>query len=176
MIKINIKRQIGKIIWKLSSSKRRQNIMRKKGVKIGKNCNLAGNIAYGTEPYLISIGDNVRITSNVQFVTHDGSAWVLRNLGIISKESNLFGKINIGNNVNIGWNTIVMPGVTIGDNCIIGLGSIVNRDVPSNSVAVGVPAKVICTIEEYYEKHKEEFIEIFEKEYVERKKSILSKI
>lgn len=50
-----------------------------------------------------------------------------------------------------------MPGVTIGDNCIIGCGAVVTRSVPSNSIAVGVPARVIESIDAYYEKHKEEF-------------------
>ena len=63
-----------------------------------------------------------------------------------------FGKIRVGNNTHIGWNAIIMPGVTIGSNCIIGCGAVVTKDIPDNSVAAGVPARVIETIDEYYEK------------------------
>lgn len=122
------------------------------GGKIGKNCIVYSNVEFGSKPYLISIGDNVRITNGVRFVTHDGGLWVLRNLGM--KNADVFGRIEIGNNVHIGWNVIIMPGVSIGSNCVIGCGAVVTKDIPDNSVAVGVPAKVIETIDEYMEKAK----------------------
>ena len=127
-------------------------------MNIGKNCYIDKSAIIGTEPYLISIGENVRITQGVKFITHDGSLWVLRNLGVVDKNTDKFGRIKIGNNVNVGWNTIVMPNVVIGDNVMIGAGSIVTKDIPNNSVAVGVPAKIIETIDEYYEKNKEHFM------------------
>jgi acetyltransferase-like isoleucine patch superfamily enzyme len=67
------------------------------------------------------------------------------------------GKIVIGNNCFIGNGSKIMLGVRIGDNVIVGAGAIVTKDVPSNSVVAGVPAKVICTIDEFYEKNKEKF-------------------
>ena len=63
---------------------------------------------------MIEIGDNVRITSGVRFVTHDGGVWVLRHKYSELSDIDLFGKIRIGNNVHIGFNAIIMPGVTIG--------------------------------------------------------------
>lgn len=51
-------------------------------------------------------------------------------------------------------NCTVLKGVTIGDNCIIGIGSIVTKDIPANSVAIGNPAKVVCSLDEYFEKEK----------------------
>lgn len=51
-----------------------------------------------------------------------------------------------------------MPGVHIGNNCVIGCSTVVTKNIPDNSVAVGVPARVIETIEEYYEKNKEKFV------------------
>ena len=54
-----------------------------------------------------------------------------------------------------GENVTVMPGVEIGDNVIVGIGSIVTKSIPSGSVAVGVPAKVICTFDEYYNRRKQ---------------------
>lgn len=65
-----------------------------------------------------------------------------------------FGKITIGNYVYIGANAVILPGVTIGDNSLIAAGSIVTKSVPSNVVVAGNPAKVICTIDEYYVRNK----------------------
>ena len=99
---------------------------------------------------MITIGNHVRITNGVRFVTHDGGVWVLRNLGL--ENADIFGKIEIGDNVHIGWNAIIMPNVSIGNNCVIGAGAVVTKSIPDNSVAVGVPAKVIESIDEYYAK------------------------
>lgn len=63
--------------------------------------------------------------------------------------------ITIGNNVFIGAGAIILSNVTIGDNSIIGAGAIVTRSIPSNSVAIGIPAKVVKTIDEYYESVKD---------------------
>ena len=114
-------------------------------------------IDFGSEPYLIEIGNNVRINNRVTFVTHDGGVWVLRNLYSECTDIDLFGRIKIGNNVHIGTAVIVMPGVTIGDNCIIGCGAVVTHDIPENSIAVGVPAKVIEDLSIYYKKHEKDF-------------------
>ena len=143
--------------------------LQKNGVTIGKECDISKSALFGSEPYLISIGDRVRITRNVQFITHDGGLWVLRNLKLTSEKSDKMGKIVIGNNVNIGWNAVIMPNVHIGDNVIIGVGAIVTKDVPSNCVVSGVPAKEIETIEEYYNKNKESFIETKHMNYIQKK-------
>lgn len=60
------------------------------------------------------------------------------------------GPIEIGNNVYIGMGAYIMPNVKIGDNCIIGAGAVVTKNIPSNSVAVGVPARVVKTVDDYY--------------------------
>ncbi|WP_294353873.1 acyltransferase [uncultured Clostridium sp.] len=147
-------RFIDKIRYRRMNRDERLEFLRKKGVKIGTGCEVFPEVEFGSEPYLIEIGNDVRITNGVKFVTHDGGVWVLRNMNKLPN-ADIFGKIIIGNNVHIGWNSIIMPNVTIGDNCIIGCGAVVTKDIPSNSVAVGVPARVIKTIEEYYEQNKE---------------------
>lgn len=107
---------------------------------------------FGSEPYLITIGERVEITYGVRFITHDGAAWCLRNYDERFRELDLMGPIKIGNNVFIGNNAIILPGVTIGDNVIIGAGAVVTRDIPSDSVAAGVPARVIKSLSDYADK------------------------
>lgn len=119
---------------------------RRLGVTIGEECRLLG-VTFGTEPYLISLGDHVSAT-DTQFVTHDGGIWVFRGE---HPDIDVVRPIKVGNNVYFGMGTIVLPGVTIGDNVVIGAGSILTKDIPSNCVAVGVPARPIKTIDEYYQ-------------------------
>ncbi len=130
--------------------------LRKCGVKIGDNCEIYSTVNFGSEPYLISIGNHVRITHGCRFITHDGGVWVLREL---KKDSSLdlFGEIKIGNNVHIGMDTVIMPGITVGDNCIIGCGAVVTKDIPSGEIWGGVPARFIKTVDEYYQQHKNDF-------------------
>lgn len=146
---------------------------KEKGLKIGDNCSLISpGPNFGSEPYLIEIGDNTTVSFDVAFVTHDAGTRVLRNLATNEKEKQtvIYGKITIGNNCFIGCRSTILPGVKIGDNVIIGAGSVVNRDIPSNSVAAGVPCKVICGLEEYKEKHKDDFLYMVNLPYEEKKK------
>ena len=147
-------------------------VARKLGVRVGKNFTVTGKVSYSSEPYLITIGDDVRISDNVRFITHDGGMHVIRQYKNIPADS--FGRINIGNNVFIGMNSMILPNVTIGNNVIIGCGSIVTKDIPDNSVAVGIPARVIETIDEYYKKNKKN-IELTKNMTPEEKKEYLSK-
>ncbi len=126
------------------------------GVTIGQHCEIYKSATFGSEPYLITLGDYVRVNSGVVFVTHDGGMWVLRNMKL-AINGDRFGRITVGNNVHIGTNAIIMPNVTIGNNCIIGCGAIVTKSIPDNSVAVGVPARVIESIDEYYKKNEQSF-------------------
>lgn len=106
---------------------------------------------FGSEPFMIEIGDNVHISGDCQFLTHDGSTLIFRK-EIPTLE--ITKQIIIGNDVFIGFRTIILPGVKIGNRCVIGAGSIVNRDIPDNSVAVGNPCKVVKTSDELLSKLK----------------------
>ena len=128
------------------------------GGKMGKNCEIYSSVLFGSEPYLIELGNNVRVTEGVKFITHDGGLWTLRNMYDDMQKADYFGKITVKDNVHIGMNSVIMPGVTIGQNCVIGCGAVVTKDIPDNSVAVGVPAKVIETIDEYYSKKMDKVI------------------
>ena len=124
---------------------------------IGDNCNVMSR----TVPLyakLIKLGNNVRLASKVTFVTHD-VAHVMLNANPTLKGEQFkekIGCIEIKDNVFVGAGTTILYGVRIGSNVIIGAGSLVNKDVPANSVAVGVPAKIISTFDEYITKRRSE--------------------
>lgn len=120
------------------------------GVIIGDNC-VIESFNFGSEPYLISLGNHVEISTNVSFITHDGATWVLREQADY-KDVLRFGKIQIEDNVFIGHGAIILPNVTIGENTVIGAGSIVTKDIPANSIAAGNPARVISSYNRYAKK------------------------
>lgn len=143
------------------------------GVKIGNNCSFVGrNISFSSEPYLISLGDNVRVSFDVCFITHDGGTHVLRRM---YPNVSLYGRINVGNNVFIGARALIMPNVNIGNNCIIGAGSIVTKDVKDGDIVAGIPAKKISSISEYFYKHENDLLSIADSDYDEKKKILLNR-
>lgn len=129
----------------------------KKGVIFGKNLKIYGTIYYGSEPWIIRIGNNVFLTNNIYFITHDGGTLLFRDK---IPDLEITKPITIGDHVYIGVNTTILPGVTIGDNVIIGAGSVVTKNIPSNSVAAGNPARIVKSIDEYLEKIKAESLHI----------------
>jgi acetyltransferase-like isoleucine patch superfamily enzyme len=126
---------------------------------------------FGSEPYLVELGNKVTITKNVQFLTHDGSMDLFREK---EPDIELFGRIVIGNNVFIGYGCILLPNTVVGDNVIIGAGSVVRGELESNYVYAGVPVKKICTLNEFYTKNKANYTYIRnlptqeKKEYLEK--------
>ncbi|SHI76693.1 transferase hexapeptide (six repeat-containing protein) [Cruoricaptor ignavus] len=126
-------------------------VAKKKGMKVGENLYVQGIPNFGSEPFLIEIGDHVTIAENVGFINHGGDARVTKRIEKYKKGRN-FGRIKIGNNSFIGKGSILMPGVSIGSNCIVGSLSLVSSSNPDNSVYGGTPAKYICTIDEYGER------------------------
>ena len=146
------------LLFFVRSNESKRKYLIKQGAKIGENTRILSKIGcLGTEPYLIEIGKNCLISSNVNFLTHDGGISVLNNLKYFEKKMDKLRRIKVGDNVFIGLGVKIMGGVNIGDNVIIGTGSIVTKDIESNSVVCGVPAKKIKTIEEY-KKSVEEFL------------------
>lgn len=149
-----------KLCYYQSSSDRYIKFLKKKGVKIGAGAFIGNThhfILDYTRPSLVDIGRNVRFGDGFQLLTHDYVTDLF--LKIYDDFIPSSGKVCIGDNVYFARNCSVLKGVTIGNNVIVGYGSIVTHDIPSNSVAVGTPAKVICSIEDYYNKRRQRCVE-----------------
>lgn len=138
-----------------SSSQRLCAFLRKRGVIIGE-----GTVFYHprtanvdvTRPSLVTIGSNCLFNEQFTLLTHDWVSGTFIKAGMEYLPSS--GRVTIGNNVQFGHRCMVLKGVTIGDNCFIGAGSLVTKDIPANSIAAGIPCKVICSLEEFYKKRE----------------------
>lgn len=149
--------------------------MRDCGERIGEGCNIEDIEIFGTEPCLITVGNHVYFSGkNIRFLTHDGSAARMKLFGYTDKLYDIFGKVSIGDNCFIGINTIILKGVSIGRNCIVGAGSVVTKDIPDNCVVCGVPAKVISSTKDYFEKNCDYFHETCKLSRYEKRKYLES--
>jgi maltose O-acetyltransferase len=121
--------------------------LQKSGLCVGKNTYIGSSLNIDHNYcWLISIGDNCIIAPNVQIIAHDSSSERL--LGFFR-----LGRVSIGSNTYVGVNSVILPNVRIGDRVIIGAGSVVTRDIPSDCVALGNPARVIESTSEFKIKH-----------------------
>ena len=144
-----------KSMWAKRSPNTWIEYLRNQGMRIGEGTTIFAKPFFVTidisRPWLIEIGKNVQITKGVTILTHgyDGST-------LKAKYGNLIGsagKVTIGDNCFIGMNTTILKGTSIGENCIVGASSVLTGNTyPSNCVIAGNPAKVICTLDEYFEK------------------------
>jgi len=131
---------------------------RSQGVDIGQSVEIFGAslLTFGSEPYLVSIGDRVTISHKVDFITHDGGLRVAR---AEHPDAYLYGRIQVGDDCFLGAHCILLPGATIGSRSVIGSGAIVTGEIPSGVVAVGAPARPIQSIEEYTRRKKHLWID-----------------
>lgn len=119
-----------------------------RGVHIGKQTHIArGVILDDRNPDLIYIGKGVAVTSGVMILCHQRDLTDYKP-GMYAMHCPFKeGKVIINDGAHIGIGAIIMPGVTIGEGAVIGAGSVVTKDIPPYSIAVGTPAKVIKTFE-----------------------------
>lgn len=159
----NLTRKVYKYVLKKDDMEVIIKYYRLSGAKIGNNVRAFSPII-SAEPYLIEVGNNVTISTGVFFTTHDNSV-----SKVIKNSTDIFGRIRIGDNCFVGQNSIILPGVIIADNTIIGAGSVVTKSFKQgNQVIAGNPAKVICTLSEFKEKVKDNTFDTREKNYNEK--------
>lgn len=119
------------------------------GVKIGKHCTICSYLLT-KEPFLIEIGDETIVSTNVTFVTHDNSAKL-----VFGSHGDLFGKIQIGSRCFIGQNSTILYGVRLADNIIVAAGSVVTKSFDDSNIIIGGnPARVISSWDKYKEKYE----------------------
>lgn len=144
----------------LISNKSYTRYLRRKGMRIGENVIFTNRTTLDIDmhkPTLIEIGNDVFINRGFSLLTHDYVSHVF--LNVYNDYVSSTGKVTIGNNVAFGRNVSILKGVSIGNNVFVGFGSVVTKDIPSNCVVAGVPAKVICSLDEYYKKRKSKYVE-----------------
>lgn len=134
--------------------------LRSLGIKIGKDCYIFDpkHITIDiSRPELIEIGEKVFLNKGLSILSHDWASYLFVNAygDFIPAHD----KVTLGSNIWIGRNVTILRGVTIGNNVLIGNGSIVTKDIPDNSVAVGSPAKVVMSLQYYYEKRKKQYLD-----------------
>ncbi|MBR2032072.1 MAG: acyltransferase [Alistipes sp.] len=139
------------------------------GVTIGHD-NLIGKNHWSSEPYLITVGSHCQLT-DCRIFTHGGAQPIRDKY----PDFDLFGKVTIGDYVYIGTGSLIMPGVTIGNNVLVAAGSVVTKSIPDRMVVGGNPARIICSIEEYYERNKKWNLGI-KSQSTNMKRQILSKL
>ena len=144
------------------------------GVKMGDNIRIMDNVSFGSEPYLVELKNDITISNSVEFITHDGGTWAFRDLPEYSDVIK-YGRIKVGSHTFIGAHSIIMPGVTIGERCVIGAGSVVTKDIPDGVVACGVPAKIIKSTMEYAEQSKDSMKPYDKEQYLSNKREYLQK-
>ena len=124
-------------------------VHRLRGVHIGRGSKVARSVLIDdSKPNLVTIGRDVWVTAGCQLLCHQ------RDLKYYHKDMPVkacplkYAPINIKDGAHIGIGSIIMPGVTIGRGAVIGAGSVVTKDVPDYSLALGVPARIVKTLGE----------------------------
>lgn len=118
---------------------------RRRGVAIGDGCRILSKVVT-SEPWLVTIGDRVTVSSEVTLVTHDGSGWLVRDE---DGRRYRYARIEIGSDVFIGARSIILPGVRIGDRVVVGAGSVVTKSIPAGTVVAGNPARRVADFESF---------------------------
>jgi acetyltransferase-like isoleucine patch superfamily enzyme len=134
--------------------------LRRCGARIGSQATLLNRVEdFGTEPWLVEIGSRVTIAGGVLLLTHDGASRVFRHrIEGGSPFGNRFGTIRVLDNCFIGARSILLPGITIGPDSIVGAGSVVARDVPPRTVVAGHPARAVADLDDHIETYRRKMV------------------
>jgi maltose O-acetyltransferase len=124
-----------------------------RGLRLGSDVQIGDRTLLDpSSPWLITIGDNVTISTGVIVLTHDAS--MREHVGYTK-----IAPVQICERVYIGAGSIILPGVTIGADAVVGAGSVVREDVPSGAMVLGNPAQVVSTAERSAKRHEERLAE-----------------
>ena len=128
------------------------------GAEIGEDVEIFGAnlFTFGSEPYLISIGNHVTVSHDVDFITHDGGIRVAR---LEHPGAFLYGRIQVGDDCFLGAHCVLLPGSRVGTGSVIGAGAIVTGDIPPGVVAVGAPARPVKSVDEYLQAKRQQWID-----------------
>lgn len=141
-----LNRFLKRIVYRFRSNVTTEDLI-KRGMVVGNNFNrMHGVILDDSHCWLITIGNDVTMAPRVHILAHDTST--CHHLGYAR-----IGRVDIGDNVFIGADTVVLPGCSIGENSVIGANSTVTKSIPANVVAAGNPAKEICSTTDYIERN-----------------------
>lgn len=144
---MDIKKLFKRLVFRLRADYTTEQLV-EMGLRVGKNfLRMHGVILDPSHCWLINIGDNVTLAPRVHILAHDAST--CHHLGYAR-----IGRVDIGDNVFVGADTVILPDVVIGSNSVIGANSTVTKDIPANMVAAGNPAKIICSIDQYIARNK----------------------
>ena len=136
-----------KIVYRIRGDYTTEQLV-KRGLKIGDNFNRENEVIIDSDHcWMIEIGNNVTLAPRVHILCHDAST---KNALGYTK----IGRVIIKDNVFIGAGTIILPGVTIGKDVIIGANSTVTHDVPDGVVVAGTPLTVLCSTKDYIAKEE----------------------
>ena len=138
-------------LWRTDGLAYRVKRARQMGMTVGDGCRLY-SLQVASEAELVELGDNVIVSGEVMFLTHDGAIFTARDR--FPDVNGHYGRIKIGNGCFIGMRATILPGVELGDHCIVGAGAVVMDSFPANSVIVGNPATYICSTSIYLELKK----------------------
>lgn len=142
-----IRQILCKIIKGRKTTRTEIDVLKEKGLIIGEHTIVhSTNCFDAIYPWLIEVGDYCLISTDVKVIAHDSST---NRIGGVSK----VGRVTIGDHVYLGQGVTILCNVKIGDNVVVGAKSLVSRDLPSGGVYAGNPARFICSIEEFEQKH-----------------------
>ena len=142
-----VKKYLRRLIFRLRADHTTEDLI-SNGLVVGKDfLRMHGVILDPSHCWLITIGDNVTLAPRVHVLCHDAST--CKPLGFAR-----IGRVTIGNDVFVGAESVILPGVRIGNNVVIGANSTVTKDIPDNSVAVGSPAVVISSYNEFVNRNR----------------------
>jgi acetyltransferase-like isoleucine patch superfamily enzyme len=147
-------------------------------VRIGTGCSIYTDpSAFGTEPWLIEIGNNVSLSEGVSLITHDVTSRLFRDrLPGMSSFGNRFGTIVIHDNCVVGNRAILLPGIEVGPDSAVGAGSVVTRSVPPRTIVAGNPARAIKTLDEYIDSYRQRMIPLQARDRDALRKELTTKL